>query len=221
MRVIRSAYDNERPAHRLFLPAFQIARTPITNAQYWLYIQATGAAPPDWWEDGQLPKDKLEHPVVRVTWYDACAYCEWLSTMTGKRVCLPTEAEWEKAARGAQDTRVYPWGNVFDVMKCNNGLLGLDDTTPVGVFPAGASPYGCLDMVGNVWEWTSSRYGSYPYDPHDGREQLQAPDDIYRVVRGGAFWGDHQCARCAYRIHYGARDVYNDIGFRVVVRPCF
>lgn len=113
------AFADEKPAHRLFLPQFLIARTPITNAQYLLYIQATGAKVPEGWEDGQPPKDRLNHPVMEITWYEACDYCRWLSQVTGKSIRLPSEAEWEKAARGDQDTRAYPWGDAFDALKCN------------------------------------------------------------------------------------------------------
>jgi formylglycine-generating enzyme required for sulfatase activity len=213
----RDASEHEKPVHRLFLPAFQIARTPVTNAQYAIYIQATGAKPPRRWEDGQPPKEKLEHPVVDVSWHDACGYCIWLSRLIRKQVRLPTEAEWEKAARGDGDKRSYPWGETFDMVKCNSWALGLRDTTPVGVFPAGASPYGCLDMAGNVWEWTCSLWRGYPYNPHDGRENFDAPDDESRVLRGGAFWGDLQGVRCACRLRLGARAVDLDFGFRVAL----
>ena len=213
----RDAFDDEKPVHRLFLPAFQIARTPVTNAQYAIYIQATGTEPPKHWEDGQPPKEKLEHPVVYVSWHDACGYCTWLSRLIRKQVRLPTEAEWEKAARGDGDKRPYPWGETFDMVKCNSAALGLDDTTPVGVFPAGASPYGCLDMAGNVWEWTCSLWRGYPYNPHDGRENLDAPDNESRVLRGGAFWCDPQDVRCASRDRHGARDVRYLVGFRVAL----
>jgi formylglycine-generating enzyme required for sulfatase activity len=153
------ALSGEKPVHRLFLPEFQIARTPITNAQYLLYVKMTGAWTPHGWEDGQPPKDTLAHPVVNVSWQEACVYCLWLSQVTGKSICLPTEAQWEKAARGNQDTRRYPWGETFDVTSCNSRELGIDATTPVGLFPTGVSPYGCLDMAGNVWEWTCSLWG--------------------------------------------------------------
>jgi formylglycine-generating enzyme required for sulfatase activity len=223
------ALEGEKPAHRLFLPEFQMARTPIANAQYLYYLEATDAKTPADWADGQPPKDKLHHPVVNVTWHDACAYCRWLSEVTGKAIALPSEAEWEKAARGDQDQRAYPWGDGFDVLKCNSDELGLEDTTPVGVFLSGASPYGCLDMAGNVWEWTRSLWGvdpakshvTYPYTPEDGRENVNAPDYILRVLRGGAFYGYHGGVRCAYRLRYYPSDSYWFIGFRVVVLPVF
>ena len=211
------ALEDEQPAHRLFLPEFQIARTPVTNAQYGLYVQATGAAPPQHWADGQPPKGMLEHPVVYVNWHDACGYCAWLSQVIGQPVRLPTEAEWEKAARGDRDKRVYPWGETFDVVKCNSAALGLDDTTPVGIFPAGASPYGCLDLAGNMWEWTCSLWKAYPYDPNDGRENLAASDEERCVLRGGAFWDVHRFVRCAVRHGDHARYFHYFVGFRVVV----
>ncbi len=203
----KEAEKGEKPLHRLSLPEYQIARVPITNAQYLLYVQATGAKSPQHWRDGQPPKDKASHPVVYVSWHDARAYCEWLSKVTGKLIRLPTEAEWEKAARGDKDKRIYPWGDVFDSSKCNTSDLGLRDTSPVGVFPEGASPYGCLDMGGNVWEWTQSLWDKgpekpefkYPYNSKDGREDLKAPDSVYRVLRGGSFVDEARFARCACR----------------------
>ena len=152
--------------------------------------------------------------VVNVSWHDACASCRWLSEVTGKAIALSNQAEWEKAARGDQDQRAYPWGNTFDMLKCNSGELGIEDTTPVGIFPAGVSPYGCLDMSGNVWEWTHS------YTPNDGREDVKAPGNILRVLRGGAFFSPRRSVRCAFR---GGHEPYfrrRDFGFRVVVLPC-
>jgi formylglycine-generating enzyme required for sulfatase activity len=221
------AYDDEWPAHRLSLPEFQIACTLITNAQYLLYLQATGVKGPDHWEDAHPPKDKLNHPVEGVSWHEACAYCRWLSQSTGKVIVLPSEAEWEKSARGSQDRRAYPWDDAFDVLKCNSYQLGIEDTTPVGIFPAGASPYNCLDMAGNVWEWTRSLWGedvatprfTYPYVLDDGREDVKAPDHIRRVLRGGAFGSNHRHVRCAYRLRGYPYRLVRYVGFRVVVCP--
>ena len=205
--------------HRLSLPAYQIARTPISNTQYALFIEATGHKPPGDWDGNRLPRGKESHPVVNVTWHDALAYCKWLSEQTGKAITLPSEAEWEKAARGDKDKRVYPWGDAWDATKCNNGELGLRDTTPVGIFPEGTSPYGCLDMAGNVWEWTRSAYEAYPYDASDGREDLKRTD-VPRVLRGGAFGNESEYVRCATRLRYFPD--YSDFNsFRVVVSPLF
>ncbi len=129
---------------------------PITKAQYLLYFQARGVEPPEDWIDNQPPRKLASHPVVKVSWHDALYYCEWLSQVTCKTIRLRSEAEWEKAASGDQAQRRYPWGDIFDPANCNAYELGLGDTSPVSVFPAGASPYGVLDLSGNVWECTRS-----------------------------------------------------------------
>jgi formylglycine-generating enzyme required for sulfatase activity len=216
----------EQPQHTLYLPDYYLAKTPVTNAQYAAFVQATGHDPPSHWEGGKPPQGKEDHPVVYVTWHDALAYCRWLAEATGRPYGLPNEAEWEKGARGT-DGRIYPWGNQWDATRCNSREGGRDDTTPVRVFPAGASPYGVLDMAGNVWEWTRSLWGKdmqkpdfrYPYDPVDGRENLDAPDDIPRVVRGGAFSDLERLVRCMVRFRNFPflRNWY--VGFRVVVSP--
>jgi formylglycine-generating enzyme required for sulfatase activity len=185
-------------AHRVHLAAYSIARVPITNAQYQLFVQATAQQPPSDWEGRRAPRRKESHPVVYVTFHDALAYCRWLSEATGKPITLPSEAEWEKAARGAEDTRAYPWGDDFDEARCNVDESGFGTTTPVGIFLNGASPYGCLDMAGNVWEWTGES------------------DTV--VVRGGSWYAPRVDARCAYRrwSQPGLRFVF--LGFRVVLR---
>ena len=219
-------YDG-KPVHRLHRERFQIGLVPITNTQYHLFVAATEHEPPKHWEDGRVPRGLESHPVVYVSWHDAMAYCRWLAGVTGKPITLPSEAQWEKAARGDRDQRAYPWGDEWDETRCNTRELGLDGTTPVGIFPDGASPYGCLDMAGNVWEWTRSLWGSgrsdlefkYPYDPRDGRENLEAGDDVHRVLRGGSFFSNRYNARCAYRFRYYPGSVWYDRGFRVVVSP--
>ncbi|HEX9922614.1 MAG TPA: SUMF1/EgtB/PvdO family nonheme iron enzyme [Anaerolineae bacterium] len=211
--------DDEKPVHRLFLEAFKIARAPITNAQYHFFVEATGHRSPRHWKDGRPPRGLESHPVVAVTWHDALAYCRWLAEVTGQSITLPSEAQWEKAARGPQDRREYPWGNDWDETKCNTNELGLGETTPVGIFPDGASPYGGLDMAGNVWEWTTSQFKEYPYDPADGRENLEAGDKALRVWRGGSFSRYRSRARCAAR-YWDLPDLwYFSGGFRVVVSP--
>jgi formylglycine-generating enzyme required for sulfatase activity len=240
-----AAWDDEKPAHRLVLPEFQIARFPVTNAQYKLFVDAggyeqqrywTGAGWawrqgggqqygrknrdwPEGWEDGGYPPERANHPVVNVTWFEALAYSRWLADATGRPYRLPSEAEWEKAARGAGDRREYPWGDKFEPAKAN---LSIGDeqvggTSPVGIYPGGASPYGVEDLSGNVWEWCSSLFRRYPFRMEDGREDEETEGS--RVVRGGS-WADigERLARCAYRTddHPAFFLEYN--GFRLVVR---
>ena len=212
------ASDWEQPQHTIDLPEFAIGKYPITNAQYAAFVQANGHRAPKHWEDGEIPSGKKDHPVRYVSWHDAMAFCEWLSQETGKGFVLPSEAEWEKAARGA-DGRIYPWGDEFPTAELCNFNDNVGDTTPVGNYsPEGDSPYECADMAGNVLEWTRSLWGEdYPYDPGDGREDLEAAGR--RVLRGGAFYDFSRYVRCAFRYyrlpHY--RDRHN--GFRGVVSP--
>ena len=215
--------------HKVNVKDFGIARVPITNAQYLLYVQATQHAVPKDWEENRPPKGKESHPVVNVTWDDALAYCAWLSEVTHKQITLPSEAEWEKAARGGlsparsggdrEGARAYPWGDMFEATRCNSDALGIGDTTPVGIFLNGASPYGVLDLSGNVWEWTRSLYASYPYNPRDGRENLQSREG--RVLRGGAFGLDGRFGRCAYRNWDDPSSGLRNFGFRICVASPF
>ncbi|MGC9396713.1 MAG: SUMF1/EgtB/PvdO family nonheme iron enzyme [Anaerolineae bacterium] len=210
-------YDNEKPVHKVHLERYWMAKVPTTNAQYRLFVEATGHEAPRHWENGNAPRGLESHPVVNVTWHDALAYCRWLSEVTGKSITLPSEAEWEKAARGTADKREYPWGNAWKEGYCNSDELGVQSTTPVGIFPEGVSPYGCLDMGGNVWEWTRSIFRDYPYQTDDGRENLEAGNDPLRVLRGGSFYHYQNYARCAYRLR-SSPDLRNaDFGFRVLV----
>jgi formylglycine-generating enzyme required for sulfatase activity len=212
--------DSAFLAHRLFLPEYQIARVTVTNAQYALYLKDSGHEPPISWHNGQTPRGRENHPVVNVNWHEALAYCAWLGGKINKPVSLPSEAEWEKAARGAQDQREYPWG-AWDELRANTSDLLLGDTTPVGMFPNGASPYGVLDMIGNVREWTRSLFGvGYPYDPTDkAREDLRAPNDQPRVLRGGSYYCSHDSARCTDRQRYYPDFSFYNFGFRVVISP--
>ena len=218
----REGRSNEQPLHPIDLDAFLIARVPITNAQYHLFIQATRHPAPRHWQEDRPPKGLESHPVTYVSWHDALAYCLWLSRETGKPVTLPSEAQWERAARGDKDQREYPWGDRFEATWCNSEALGLGATTPVGIFPEGASRYGCLDMVGNVWEWTSSLAGDYPYPGQEAtrraREDHMARGD--RVLRGGAFDYSPVFLRCASRSDGNPDGLGPAVGFRVVA-SCF
>ena len=174
------AYDTEKPQHQVTLAAFQIARYPVTVAEYACYQRTLGKS---------VATDELDHPVVNVSWHNAMAYAAWLAKTTGQPWRLPTEAEWEKAARwdaANRHSRIYPWGDAFDKVRCNTSESGKGGTTPVGSYPSGASPCGAQEMAGNVWEWTSSAFKSYPYDASDGRERADSTDN--RVLRGGS-WG--------------------------------
>ena len=211
------AHDDEMPQHPLYLPKYRITRTPVNNAQYQRFVEATRHPPPAHWVNGAIPVGKEQHPVVHISWHDVQAFCDWAS------VYLPSEAEWEKAARGTQGC-LFPWGNDAPNDLLCNFNMHVGDTTPVGHYPAGISPYGLLDMAGNVWEWTSSLWGpngrnpafAYPYDPDDGRENLAAEDTIFRILRGGAFFNFDNQVRCAYR-HTNEPNFRDDnIGFRVV-----
>jgi formylglycine-generating enzyme required for sulfatase activity len=228
------AVDDEQPQHTLHLPDYHLAKTPVTNAQYAAFMQATSHKQPEHWEGEKPPKGKEGHPVVYVSWHDAIAYCQWLAEVTGKPYRLPSEAEWEKGARGSEGL-IYPWGNRWDARRCNSAEGGKGDTTPVGAYPQGASPYGLLDMAGNVSEWTRSLWGvlewtrsllgedwgepsfKYPYDPADGREDLDAPDSVLRVLRGGAFHVNRGAVRCSRRLGSSPNVQWYSYGFRVVL----
>lgn len=214
---------DERPANVLYLDSYWISRIPIANIQYAYFIQQTGHKAPGYWDGSFPPQGKESHPVVGVSWYDAMDYCRWLSEVTRKMITLPSEAEWEKAARGVENT---PSMDIPDtpLWYRNTIELGLYDTTPVGIFPEGASPYGVLDMFGNIWEWTRSLWGrdafaasySYPYRPRDGREGTDAPNLIFRVLRGGSFFYSNKVARSTYRYRNFPEHGYYDLGFRVI-----
>ena len=212
---------SELPQHEVELPTYSISVVPITNSQYHLFVMHTEQRAPQDWDESRPPKGKMSHPAVNVSWRDALAYCEWMSQVTGEPVRLPSEAEWEKAARGPSASsgarRKFPWGDSFDPTRCNSSELGMGDTTPVGMFPNGASSYGCLDMAGNVWEWTSSLYQKYPYNSEDGRENLDEPGP--RGLRGGAFNFSERLVRCTRRYRDDPDYCSPNVGFRVVVGP--
>jgi formylglycine-generating enzyme required for sulfatase activity len=236
----KAARDDEQPQHLLYLPEYYLAKTPVTNAQYRAFVMATGHEPPPgwasmrfrlfmrsigheeppWWTYRNPPGGEEEHPAAGVTWYDARDYCHWLSEVTGRAYHLPSEAEWEKGARGT-DGRIYPWGNRWDATRCHLwDHYHLAKTTPVHAYPQGASPYGVLDMAGNVWEWTRNVWGfRYLYRPTDGRESLDAPHDKPRVLRGGSFDGYAWDVRCAHRLPCYPCLRGDHIGFRVVMHP--
>ncbi len=199
---------NEKPAHEVYVEAFYIGKYLVTNAEYKRYVDDTKQA-------SDILAGKADYPVMGVTWHQACAYARWAELR------LLTEAEWEKAAgwrdgRGAKKVK-YPWGDEFDPNKCNTAESGIEATTPVGAYsPQGDSPYGCADMGGNVWEWTSSLYLDYPYKADDGREDLSSTER--RAVRGGSFNSGRNNARVSYRSR-GPGIAWNDMGLRCGMSP--
>jgi formylglycine-generating enzyme required for sulfatase activity len=218
-QIDRYAKDNEQPQHLLHVPAYSIAKTPVTNAQYAAFVQATRHRPPQHWAGTTKSPQSIEnHPVVYVSWQDAAAYCRWLAHVTKKPYRLPTEAEWEKAARGT-DGRIYPWGNERDATRCNAYESDKGATTPVGSYLSGASPYGVLDMAGNIWEWCATKQDKlYPYGvSEDEWTDNYLKENAVRVLRGGAFNFSGSYARCAFRARLDCDSSYDCIGFRVVV----
>ena len=197
----------ERPQQEVSVDEFYIDKYEVTNAQYKKFVEATGHSLPRHWEGGTYPEGKADHPVSYVSWEDASAYCKWV----GKR--LPTEFEWEKAARGT-DARVWPWGDTFDITKCNVESWEGSGSRPVGSYPDGVSPYGVHDMAGNVWEWTDSWYDAYPGSDYTTTEFGKK----LRVLRGGSWYHYNSLgpigARCASRDRAVPLAVSHVVGFR-------
>jgi formylglycine-generating enzyme required for sulfatase activity len=175
---------------------------------------------PRYWDDDQFGSQHSQRPVVGISWYEAGAFCRWLSLRAGLdpdgplAYRLPTEAEWEWIARGP-DQLTYVWGSAFAEHRANcHRLYGR--TTDVGMFPAGASRDGIHDLSGNVWEWCSSKFASYPYVSTDGREDQVSSGKELRVVRGGAWYLPPIRLRCANRSFLAPDYSYNSLGFRIV-----
>jgi formylglycine-generating enzyme required for sulfatase activity len=210
-------FQVEQPQHKVVLPAYGIARLPVTNAEYYQFVYDTGYRVPRDWIGFRYPLEEDRHPVAGVAKADALAYCRWLSQKTGLAFRLPTEAEWERAARG-MGARIYPWGNDFDPWRCNTVESNKRGTTPVGEYSAaGDSPFGLADMAGNVWEWTSSWLEPYPYRPEKQDANPQAGARC--VVRGGAWYYSRALARCSAR--EGVMETYLSpaLGFRLACTP--
>ncbi|MEU1117043.1 MULTISPECIES: formylglycine-generating enzyme family protein [unclassified Streptomyces] len=202
-------YLKEAPRAEVHVPAFRIARTQVTVARWARFAAAT---------DRPAPRGPGVHPVVGVTWEAANAYCRWLGERLGSDVRLPTEDEWERAARG-DDGREFPWGDAYRTGLANLVDLGIGTTTPVGSFPEGASPFGVLDMAGNADEWTSTAYAPYP----GATAEVPLTEDWAfdrHVTRGGAYRHDRDLARCARRHGAYEQDLEAiGVGFRLAA-PC-
>jgi formylglycine-generating enzyme required for sulfatase activity len=229
------AYPDEAPQHEIAVGRYYIGRYPVTGRQFRAFIEHSGHKPEN---EGSL-YGPPNHPVVWLGWLDALRYCEWLTArlhewegtpeplasllrQEGWCVTLPSEPEWEKAARGT-DGRAYPWGNDANNNCGNFGGTGIMTTSVVGCFPAGASPYGVEDMSGNVWEWTRSIWGTYPYPTDEvgqaEREYLAVREGVRRVRRGGAFFSSPRSVRCTVRLGSGPYPHGGGMGCRAVLRP--
>ena len=201
----------ERPSHKVSVPAFEMDQFEVTNEQFASFVKATAYKTTaektgDSMAWSAYAAGKPNNPVVKVSWNDAVAYCQW----TGKR--LPTEAEWEKAARGT-DGRLYPWGNEWALGKANTKEAGYRGTTITGSLPGGASPYGVMDMAGNVAEWTSDWFQPYPGYP-GGDSAAQFFGQKYRVIRGGGWFSDKEMVRTTTRSCSSVDLANDDVGFR-------
>jgi formylglycine-generating enzyme required for sulfatase activity len=209
---------------------YRMAKYPVTNAQYAVFIEAGGYSTERWWtaqgwqtrqaEKWTQPRywtdakwKGPEQPVVGVSWYEAVAFCLWLSEATGEKIMLPTEAQWQYAAQG-DDGRAYPWGNEWDAGRCNNnvGSKGIGKTTPVRQYEGkGDSRFGVVDMAGNVWEWCLTAYET-------GKNDLDGTDS--RVLRGGSWYYNYTgLFRCVYRLWLNPVYWDNLRGFRLALTP--
>ncbi len=212
-----SEFSNESPKRKVYLDAFYIDQYEVTNAEYKEFIDATGHpmpyisalwAEPFNWRNGTYPPGKGDHPVVLVSWNDAAAYAKW----AGKR--LPTEAEWEKAARGT-DGRAWPWGNDWDIGLCNIKESFINSTTPVYLYEKGKSPYGCFNMAGNAMEWTADWYSEKYYARSPTSNPPGPPAGSFKVARGGAWDSNISLyARTGYRHYFSPDKKTPSIGFR-------
>ncbi|MFD1545628.1 formylglycine-generating enzyme family protein [Nonomuraea guangzhouensis] len=205
--------EKECPDHETYVAAFRLARFPVTNQDYREFLVDTGARwLPTSWRFGTYPHHHANHPVWTVPPAAADAYAAWLAQRTGRAFRLPTEAEWEYAAAG-YDGREFPWGDDFDPARLNTIEGGVLDTTPVGVFPHGRSPFGVDDMGGNVEEYVADLYRPYP-GGHVVRDDLTTAAPQYRVARGGSFTRYGDLARTRRRHGWFERPIYA-IGFRL------
>jgi len=197
----RAGYTHQ---HKVYLDGYWMYKYEVTVVQYRKFCSETGKQmpkAPEWgWGDN--------HPIVCVAWQDAVDYAKWAGAS------LPTEAQWEKAARGT-DGREYPWGNQWDALKCNEGSKGPKQTQPVGSYDAGASPYGSMDMAGNVFEWCGDWYAADYYKSGPSRNPTGPTDGSCRVLRGGGWYSDAYDYRCASRNDNYPSLSLNLIGFRL------
>lgn len=206
--------ENEQPCHRVWIGSFGIGRYPVTNEEYRIFLEETRHSEPPFWRDPVF--SKANQPVVGVSWYDAAAYCRWLSEQTGEAFRLPTEAEWERAARGGQEGALYPWG---DVAPSEKGFVGCNATGdgPASVGVNEPNDFGLYDTSEGVHEWCSDYY-DYHYYRHSPERNPQGPvSGQRRASRGGSWRHRIKFSRCAARSSLPPGFQYADYGFRVAM----
>jgi len=206
----------EAPPHRVSVSAFWIAETPVTNASYEVFLRATGHKEPRYWRDPQFSDP--QQPVASVSWQDAMAFCAWLSEASGQQICLPSEAQWEYAARG-DDGRPFPWGREPpDGVRACYDKNSEGRPAPIGSYPAGRGPFGALDQAGNIWEWCLDVWDPVGYTKHASVDPVAVGGDArYRVVRGGSWYDGEGALAAACRGRHWVVHVDGNYGFRVVL----
>ncbi|HEV8524534.1 MAG TPA: formylglycine-generating enzyme family protein [Terriglobales bacterium] len=203
--------DDERPAHRVWVDAFCLAAFQVRNAEYAEFLRVTGVSPPTLWHDPHFSHP--DQPVVSVSWFDAGAYCQWLTGVTGRRYRLPTEAEWERAARGSVDGQLFPWGDEPPESRPEYHARWKTGPEPVGRFAPNA--FGLYDICENVHEWCSDWYRADYYRVSPERNPQGPVEGSRRASRGGS-WRHHiRIARCSARSSIPPDYQYADYGFRV------
>jgi len=211
-----TAYSFEDRPHPVKLSPYWLSRTPVTNKQYQLYLKMSEAArEPEKWRDSKY--NSPDQPVVGVSWFESMSYCKWLSAASGLEISLPTEAQWEFAARGGDEQREYPWGNEEPSSEHALYLRMANNPVAVGSYPRGAARWGHLDLAGNVWEWCRDAWSEA--SPTGGVVVVnpwQRSGSTRRILRGGTWWVGSESLRSAARDRYRARDRSHGIGFRVV-----
>jgi formylglycine-generating enzyme required for sulfatase activity len=203
--------DNERPIHRVWIDEFLLAACQTTNAEYARFLDATGAVPPPCWTDTNF--NRPQQPVVAVSWFEASAFCDWLTVQTGKHFRLPTEAEWERSARGGLDGKAFPWGDAAPETLPDYSTRWRNGPEPVARYSA--NPYGLFDISENVHEWCCDWYAPAYYAVSPERNPQGPGTGERRASRGGS-WRHHiKVTRCAARSSIPPQFQYADYGFRV------
>jgi len=203
--------DDEKPVHRVWVDAFEMAAHQTTNERYARFLAATGHRAPLNWNQSNF--DLPDHPVVAPSWFDAAEYCEWLSKIAGRRYRLPTEAEWERAARGRMENQLYPWGDAAPETVPDYALRWKNGPEPVGRYPP--NPFGLFDMGDNVHEWCADYYAADYYRSSPERNPQGPGSSSRRASRGGSWRHAIKVSRCAARSSIPPEFQYADYGFRV------